>query len=208
MNKIWMTIAFLAILLFGMFYLVPRLTNAYKTLPGIDSAVTNSDKNDSENFSDWKEFTPKSGLFKVMLPHPPQTAKDLVAIPGSDKKRRYDMYASEKIDGTLFLISAITYPHDVDTSLTDDILQQTLDELMKSNPDNRISKLKNNNFKTYRTLDFSLNNREFHVEGKILMVGKTVFVLSYITRNKSFNPNEYQKFIDSFELLNKESDKK
>ena len=204
MYKIWITIACLAILLLGMFYFMPHLKNAYKTLPGTESI--SADTENSENFSTWKKFTPQSGLFKVMLPDTPQYAKDLVAIPRSDKKRRYDMYASEKINGTLFLISVITYPQDVDTSLTDDILRQTLDELMKSHPDNRLSNFKNNLFKMHQTLDFSLNNGEIQVEGKILMVGKTVYVLSYITRNDNFDPKEYQHFMDSFELLNKESD--
>ena len=204
MYKIWITIACLAILLLGMFYFMPYLKNAYKALPGTESI--SADTENSENFSTWKKFAPQSGLFKVMLPDTPQYAKDLVAIPGSDKKRRYDMYASEKINGTLFLISVITYPQDVDTSLTDDILRQTLDELMKSHPDNRLSNFKNNLFKTHQTLDFSLNNGEIQVEGKILMVDKTVYVLSYITRNDNFDPKEYHHFMDSFELLNKESD--
>lgn len=200
MSKFGITIACIAILLVGAFYLIPSLRNSYKILPGIlyDKTTTSSDK---EDFSTWQDFIPRSGLFKVLLPHTPQYAKDLVSIPDSDKKRRYDMYASEKIDGTLFLISVITYPSEVDTKNSHEILNQTVNELMQSNVDNRLISRKEIQFEKYPAVDFSMNNRDFHVQGRAILVDKIVYVVSYITRKNDFDPVEYQHFIDSFELL-------
>lgn len=160
---------------------------------------------DSENFSRWQEFRPRSGLFKVMLPHPPQYAKDLVPIPGSDQSRRYDMYASEKIDGTLFLVSVITYPDEAETSQVSDILKETVNELLHAKPDNKLSKLEEGMFKTQKSLDFSFLNGDLQVEGKVFIVGKTVYVLSYATRKNEFDSTEFKHFIDSFELIEEPS---
>jgi hypothetical protein len=206
MNKVAISIICLAIILFALFYFNPGFKDGSKNKPAA-APIATPPSSDAENFATWQEFIPQSKLFKVLLPHPPQYAKDLISVPNSDIKRRYDMYASEKIDGTLFLISVITYPEDVDTSFPNDILKQTVDELMKNNPDNRLTKLKDNFFKDHQGTDFSIENREFHVEGKAMMLGKRLYLLSYVTRLNDFDPIEFQHFVDSFELLNRNSEK-
>lgn len=198
MGKFATLLVSLILLFLCMFYFFPSLKNTYKSLPGDFKSSTLPD---SKVFSSWKEFVPQSRLFLVKLPSDPQYAKDLVAIPNSDQKRRFDMYASEKIDGTLFLVSIITYPDEADTSFTSDILRQTVEELMRNKPDNKLTKIQDNVFQLHPTLDFSFDSQQFHVEGKVIMVNKRVFVLSYVTRKNEFDPAEYQYFIDSFKLL-------
>lgn len=160
----------------------------------------------SQHFSTWKEFTPVSGLFKVLLPYSPQYAKDFVTLPDSHQQLRYDMYASEKIDGTLFLINVVTYPTGTDLSISDDLLYQTLDELIRSKPDNKLLKSEKSFFLEKSTLSFSSENKNFHIEGKILIDSNRVYVLTYTTRKQDFDLAEYQYFIDSFKLNNRMND--
>lgn len=186
MNKIVWLVVCLAILGTGIYYL-----------------YTKKEAAERYNFSTWKEFVPKSKLFKVLLPSTPQYAKDFIAIPNSEKKRRYDMYASDKVDGTLFLISVITYPSEVDTSSSNDILRQNIDDLIHNKADNQLTKILNNVLDGLNNIDFSIENQAFHVEGKAIQDDKTVYMLTYITRKENFDPKEYQYFFDSFQLLNK-----
>lgn len=155
------------------------------------------------NFSTWTEFTPKSGLFKVFLPSPPQYGKDFVAQPGTDKKKRYDMYASEKVDGTLFLITVITYPSEIDTKSSADIMRQNIDELMHHKADNNLTKILEGVFQSHQSYEFTIENREFHVEGKSIQSGPRVFMLTYITKNDNFDQEEYKHFVDSFHIQEK-----
>lgn len=193
MNKGGIIVVSLAILAAGLFYVKQEAKDP--------SVAQKAAAIEAENFATWQEFKPRSGLFSVLLPHAPQYAKDFIPIPGSDQKRRYDMYVSEKIDGTLFLISVITYPTVMDTSETADILKQTVDELMRSKPDNKLSKTKEGLFKTFQSLDFTIVNSDIVVDGLTFMDGKSVYVLSYVTRKGDFDADEYKHFIDSFQLL-------
>lgn len=193
MSKIWIAIICLLIVVCGLLYFSPTLNRG--VLRFLSRRDIQSSK--AENFSSWKEFVPSSGLFKVKLPSEPQYARDYIPIPDSDKKRRYDMYASEKIDGTLFLVTMISYPDDADNSLPENILRQTVDEFMRSKPDNQLSKLQNSLDKE-NSLDFSIESKDFHIEGRIFLEGKIVYNLTYISRIDSFDPSEYQYFIDSF----------
>lgn len=199
MNRMGIVFVSLVIFLLGLYY----LTRDSKNFGVVKSQSTSAQNSAMEIFENWTPFKPKSDLFKVLLPHPPQYAKDLVPIPGSDKKRRYDMYASEKIDGTLFLISVITYPAEIDMTESHDILKQIVDELKNSKPDNQITKVKDSLFKNDPALDFTIINKELQVEGIAFIEGKTVFVLSYVSKKDHFDQTEYQHYIDSFELLDK-----
>lgn len=159
------------------------------------------------DFSSWQEFIPRSELFKVEFPSVPQYAKDYVPIVGSDKRLRYDMYASEKIDGTLFLINVVTYPEEIDTSVSDDILHLTLDELMKSKPDNHLLHFEKKTIAKFPTLSFVIENTLFRTEGRILIHAKRVFILTYTTQPQNADPVEYQHFIKSFTFLPKTGSK-
>lgn len=186
MKKVALIIVVLAILGMGFYYFY-----IYRQM----------EEGEAQNFATWKEFIPRSGLFKVLLPNAPQYAKDFIPIPDSTQKRRYDMYASEKIDGTLFLISMITYPPEVDTSFDEDILHQNIKELIHNKPHNNLTKILNGTFGDYQTFDFTIESKEFHVEGKAIKVDKIVYMLTYITPKENFDPEEYQHFINSFHLL-------
>lgn len=194
MNRIGIIVVCLALLGAALLYIRQGTKDSQKA--PLASSVSQVDA-----FKTWQEFKPQSGLFKVSLPHRPQYAKDLVPIPGTSQNRRYDMYASEDIDGTLYLISVITYPAESETPEEgEDILKQIVDELMKTKPGNQLSMLKDNPFKNQHALDFSFVNRDFYVEGKIFMIGKTVYVLNYVTRKENLHQEDFQHFLDSFEL--------
>lgn len=162
-----------------------------------------SESREKRNLATWKVFTPRSQLFKVSFPHKPQYAKDFIAIPNSDEKRRYDMYASEKVDGSLFLINVITYPSEVNTDPAEEILRQNIDELMHNKPDNRLTHMEKSSFDNLHAFDFTIENSDFFVEGKAILDGHIVYMLTYTTRDDNFDPEEYQHFINSFHLLRK-----
>ena len=203
MSKIVLGIIFVFILLIGgIYYLANKVKDAYK----VPNVSENSIPSNPNTFTDWREFTPPSGRFEVQLPTTPQYAKDAVAIPNTNTKRRYEMFVSEKIDGTLFMISVITYPKEVDTSNAQEMLRGVTEELMHSNPLNRLINLENSSYQTHPAVDFDMLSPQFKVQGKALMDDKTIYVLSYAARKDDFDTSEYQHFIDSFVIKPKTLD--
>jgi hypothetical protein len=155
-------------------------------------------------FSDWAEFIPQSKRFKVSLPSKPQYAKDLLPIPNSNKKRPYQIYASEKIDGTVFMISVITYPPEVDTSNSHEMLKGLVDELVQSKIDNRLNKIDKSQFQEYDSVDFKISSSDLEAQGKAIQVDNNVFILTYIAKHSDLNQMEFEHFIDSFIILPKQ----
>ena len=177
-------------------FLASDMKNAYKILPGLTSPEMPALK----PFANWLEFEPQSKAFKVQVPAVPQSAQQIVELPGSNKKRHYEMFASEKLDGSLFMVNLINYPPEANISNKDEILHSVVDELLHGNPTNRLNQLEDSSFKDHQALDFNIENKQFNVQGKAFMVDKIVYLLIYVSQPINFNEEDFKHFLDSFEI--------
>ncbi|MFI0434611.1 MAG: hypothetical protein ACH350_02635 [Parachlamydiaceae bacterium] len=158
-------------------------------------------KGEEDDFAAWKSFIPHSGLFQVSLPNLPHYGKDFLPIAGTEMKKRYDIYASEQVDGTLFLVSVVTYPPEYDVSLSEEILRKNIDELIHNKPDNRLVKIDRKIEGEHDSFLFVFENQEFEVEGKAIQDGHVVYLLTYTAKKDELDAPEFDHFIDSFKIL-------
>jgi hypothetical protein len=184
-------------------FLASDMKSAYKILPGPTSPIMPQ----PAPFIEWLEFEPPSKAFKAQLPAVPQSAKQAVDVPNTNKKRRYEMFASEKMDGSLFMVNLITYPTDFNTTNKEEILHSVVEELMQGNPANRLSKVEASSFQDHQALTFDIENKEFDVQGKAFMVDKIVYLLVYVTHQGNFSEADFKHFLNSFEIGSLESNK-
>lgn len=187
---------------FAIYFAIDHYKDAYMALP-----LTPKNEVKAAPFSDWKEYSPESKKFSASFPVVPQNATEVVPIPKSDKKRVYDMFVSEQINGTIYMISQITYPNDYDTSAEKTLLHMIVDEMMTSNPNNKLDKIADEVFQGHKAVAFTIENKEIKIEGKTFMVGKMLYILTYMAKTPDFTDVEFDHFIKSFKLLN-ENDKK
>ena len=150
--------------------------------------------------SDWKEFTPQSGKFKVMLPALPQHASEAVPLPSGQGMIKYDMYLSQEKDGTTYMISLIQYPDNFDTANTEELLNGVMKEMMSGSANNKLINSEKGVFRQATALDFAIQNSDVFIRSKTFLVSKTLFVLTLIDRNPQGVEELFKKFIDSFTL--------
>lgn len=169
--------------------------------PLANLTLTSKKKSDPNLFSYWRTFKSKKDTFQVSLPLEPHYVKDYVEIPGSDKKRRYEVYASEKPDGTVFMVSVISYPEEVEMSNSEEILKNMVDELMQGRADTKLLDLKPTLYMNHEAYAFSMENSLVKMEGITFLINKTIYVLSYVVRNENYNAEEFDHFINSFKFI-------
>ena len=138
----------------------------------------------------------------MSLPAPPQSATESIAIPNTDKKRHYEMYVSEELNGSMYMVSLITYPDDKEISNSSEMLKDTIDEIVQGKPGNKIKKMEDTFFQSHKAIEFNIVNSKYNVEGVVFMLNRTVFLLSYIASDSNFNRKDYDHFIKSFKLKN------
>lgn len=155
---------------------------------------------------EWKKFNPATGKFSVFLPSTPKYAIDIVNVPKTDIKRWYEMYVSEELNGTVYLINLITYHPGFDLSDVKGLLHNVVNEIASSNLNNHVEELKDTTFQGKPALYFHLNNHSIEVKGMAFLSGATVYLLTYTSREENFDDKEFNQFINSFELLKENAD--
>ena len=140
----------------------------------------------------WVEFTPRSEKFSALFPVTPQHATE------NQGEREYDMYASEKEDGTLFMISLINFKKPIDASHHEVVLNSIMEDLLSTNPANELKSSASGTFENRKSLDFTIENKELIIVGKAFMDEQTLYVLTYISKIKNFDKSEVDMFMHPF----------
>lgn len=149
--------------------------------------------------TEWRKFSPKSGRFELLLPSSPQYVRDLMDIPDALGKRHYELYVSEKKDGAIFMVSAITYL----TGTKDQPSQSKLleDVIKESAQKASIEKMEEGTFLGLPSSDFIISNGAVTIEGKAIINNDLIVVLSYVSNDDNRNPVDFETFINSFKFL-------
>ncbi len=185
----------------SLFLLIVVLVVFYLAIPPEKSEDRLSRSSYQEDFSDWVLFIPASGVFQVSLPTSPHYFDSTIDIPFSPKKGAYEIYASTKVNETLFMVSSVIYPGNMDLSDSQETLKALVEQLSHTRPGNRIIHLQETQFDRYPALDFLVDNQNFKIEGIAFLMGQRAYILTYIARKSDFNSREYEHFIHSFSLL-------
>lgn len=170
------------------------IKESYKLLP----IAASKEGAGSTQFSSWRDFRAPDHKFSVMMPAYPQNAKQTMKDTKTKELRKYDMYVAEKEDGSLFMISLIQFPESKETP--EYIQKSVVNDLLAANPQNQLKSMKIGDYKGKKTLDFSIVNDEMTVEGMAFSDADTLYLLSAIFKNSTYNPEEFKYFINSFDL--------
>ena len=204
-----LSILILAIIVLGAYLLVKYVQDLYRVPPVTEvqtqvptsaatpSAVTEVDP----NYESWKEFTSPTGQFKVLLPILPQHATDKIADPKTKEPRKYDMYVAAKNDGTVFMISAITFPSGIAEKDSEALLTNVVNDMLARNKDNVLKMKQASAFRNFKALDFSIENGDIILGGKAFVHNNTLYVLNMVSKHGTFNLNEFNFFVNSFDVV-------
>lgn len=149
----------------------------------------------------WHEFTSPSGSFKVLLPTLPQHATERLDDPKTKEKRQYDMYVSEKDNGTIFMISIITLLDQKEAKLDESMLSSVMSDMLATNPENKVKLMQMGTYKQFPAIDFSIENNQLSIDGKAFIEGQTLYLLTSVGKINQYMKQEFDFFVNSFELL-------
>lgn len=158
---------------------------------------------DDSEFQNWHEFTAPSGDFKVLLPALPQHAAETLNDPKTKESRQYDMYVSEKANGSIFMISMIRLLGEVPEKLDENMLPTVINDMMAASPKSKLKAMQMGRFKDYPAIEFSFENEQVSVDGKAFIAGSTLFLLTSVAKQNDRQPQEFNFFTNSFQLLKK-----
>ena len=197
-KTVWLALiacAVIALLLFTKVVEVPKQPN----LTG-DPTPASAQKSAELELQNWHEFSPPNGKFKVLLPTLPQHANEKLEDPKTKEPRQYEMYVSEKDNGTIFMISMITMLDNRNAQINEDILKKVINDLLATNPDSKVKKMDMGSYHEHPAMDFSIENGPVNIDGKAFIIGNTLFLLTSAAKHENYQLKEFDFFVNSFRL--------
>jgi hypothetical protein len=153
----------------------------------------------------WHDFTPSQGQFRIKLPSLPHHATETVEDASTHEKRLYDFFLASKDDGTIYAVNTINFPKkSQENPYNEDFLRNFIQQMLLSNPVNKVKTMEVKPFRSIKALDFKVENAEVTIDGKAFFDDNTLYILSTTARNEHQNGPEFSTFIDSFQILPKE----
>lgn len=152
----------------------------------------------------WRSFEPATKLFRVNFPHSPQHAGEWIPIPDTKEKIREDVYVSEEIDGAAYLVHIIQYPSGMQLPSVQESIEQMIERLVKQKADKQLLSLEHEEWLGHPTAFFKMKQGFTHIEGRLLMDGHRLYILSYANHYDNFSSEQAALFFDSFHLLSPE----
>jgi hypothetical protein len=153
------------------------------------------------HYETWREFTSPVGDFKVLVPNLPQHATDKIIDPQTKEPRKFDMYVSAKEDGTIFMISAISFPTAADERTNERLLTSVINDMLARNVDNKLKMMQAGKFRHFQTMDFAIENNDVILGGKAFVHDKTLYVLSVVSKQGTLNSKDFDFFVNSFDVV-------
>lgn len=164
-------------------------TDAYVT----DSTIIPSNLN-------WIDFTPTTNKFSVKLPAMPQQGKDRLTDVKTKEQKDYEMYVSKNND-TVFMVSVISFTQSNQDKTEDAILNDVIQDMVASNPANKLENVRHGLIDGHKDVDFVINNDNYVLAGRAIIANKQLYVLSALANNiEATKSPEYNYFLNSFKL--------
>lgn len=154
------------------------------------------------NTEEWKELSRPELHFSIMLPSKFHHSSDRSRDPRTKELLVYDTFVAADEEGQGYMVNVITFPKTFETKEITATLKNIVTDIISRNSENKLISLKEGQFQTYKAYDFSYNNGDRRIHGKVFTVNDTVYMLGVIDTYQEHDTKEFDYFINSFKFIN------
>jgi hypothetical protein len=148
----------------------------------------------------WVAYTSSEGGFSVLFPNDPTTESKQVPIPEHNHVLEYNECTSFQNKKVSYSVSYMRVPKKWKLAGSSRILKGALDGIVDHTPNSKLLHKQFTKHHSYRALDFYYLQDGEEVQGRLIMVGTTVYRLTVTYPPSYANKLLHQEFLNSFEL--------
>jgi len=148
----------------------------------------------------WIEYASSDGKFRVILPEDPECEEKILPVPSQKKNLNYSELKSYQTKKVYYSVTYIELPKRWKMAGASRLLQGALDLIVDHTPNAQILTKTMTKHRNFRALDFHLSQGEDEVQGRLILVGTTLFRLSVVYPPSVAHQLQHQEFLDSFEV--------
>jgi hypothetical protein len=147
----------------------------------------------------WVQYASDEGNFIVHFPKKPELATHTFDVPNSDKTVDFNEVKAKKSDCT-FSVSYLELPKKWRIFSAGTLLKGAIGVVTDHMPGAKLIEKKQGKHKNYPSLDFRMQQGEDLIEGRLILVGSTLYKLTVIYPPDATQENQHVPFLDSFDL--------
>jgi len=148
----------------------------------------------------WVQYIHDEGEFKVHFPHDPKEEQKQLEIPNANKVLDYQELQATQNKKVHYSVTYMELPRKWKIAGSSTLLKGALEIMVKYLPETAIVNKQFTTHQTYRALDFHLKQGEDEVEGRLILVGMTLYKLTVIYPPELAETIQETPFFDSFDL--------
>lgn len=148
----------------------------------------------------WIDYVPPSKKFSAKFPISPQHGTDRYKDSKTNEVKQYEMYISES-NNKVFMISVIAFLNKESVQDEELILRNTINDMISSNPGNKLEKMQFGSHDDKKTADFMIDNDAYTITGRAFINGNHLYVLSTLSKTPEEAKTEFEYFVKSFKLM-------
>ncbi len=148
----------------------------------------------------WKEYTPSDGKFTVIFPHDPSHEIGILPVPSQNKNLNYEEFKSFQTKKVYYSVSYIELPKKWKMAGSNRLLLGAVEMIADHTPGAKVLSRGLTKHKNLRALDFHMAQGEEETQGRLILVGTTLFRLTAVYPSALAHQLQHQEFINSFEV--------
>ncbi len=148
----------------------------------------------------WQEYTSMDGRFSVNFPQDPLHESGILPIPSQNKNLSYDEFKSYQTKKVYYSVSYIELPKKWKMAGASRLLKGALELIVDHTPGSILLSKNMTQHKNLRALDFHLTQGEEEVQGRLVLIGMTLFRLTAVYPPSLAHQLQHQEFVNSFEV--------
>lgn len=148
----------------------------------------------------WMDYTACDGKFRVLLPETPEAQSKVLPIPSHNKTINYEELTSHQTKKVYYSVSYLQLPSKWRLAGANRLLQGALDLIIEHIPGAKLLYKNMTKHRNFRALDFHFSQEGEEVQGRLILVGMTLYRLTVVYPPALAHQLQKSEFLDSFEV--------
>jgi hypothetical protein len=148
----------------------------------------------------WIHYASDEGKFRVQFPKKPKLETHTFDVPNSDQGALLNEVKAQKSDCT-FSVSYLELPKKWRIFSAGTLLKGAINVVADHMPGAQLLDKKQGYHKNYPSLDFRMKQGDDVIQGRLILVGSTLYKLVVIYPPDALQENQHTPFLDSFDLI-------
>jgi uncharacterized RDD family membrane protein YckC len=165
-----------------------------------DLAILTTGFEKYKSIDGWMDYTACDGSFRVLLPQIPEEESKVLPVPSQNRNLQYHELTSHQTQKVYYSVTYLELPSRWRMAGASRLLNGALDLIVDHIPGAQLIAKSMTKHRTFRALDFHLTQGEEEVQGRLILVGATLYRLTVVYPPSLAHQLQKTEFLDSFEV--------